>query len=974
MTSCTFSYTAFLTYSDRSPEVLLGVPYNGAIDMWSLACVCAEMYLGLPLFPGVSQHNQLTRIIEMMGYPPDSLIEGRNGSKYFSKAQSAFSSSSSSSNNSYQSGFLSDLIGHQSVGQKEGWRMPVSASPAPQKYRLKTAEEYASDTNTEIPVLRKYLRYSKLDDVIMKCPLANKARMTADQKKEEMLRRLCFLNFLEGLFKMNPFERWTAKQAAHHPFITNAVFQGHFVPAVDPKINERKLAYLVSTQQKDIRNRNNLGHAVYTGEAMDHSSDGMHVFRPLQFRRLSEPLKMTLTGATENELAPASISGPSLHRGQPVRETDRLSSPSQSQMPYQPSSLPYNNNQYMQQQQQQQQQQYVHRQQAQQQQYAELIQTPPEQYSAYSASTPDGAWASYIMKEQAGGTLGREMSNSQYIDALVQANSQAAALIRSRNSSSCDDLPSCSMTGKKSIIKQGGDAYDNASFSRNVPITGEGQFSSAYAVSNRNQSQQKQQQQRPYVHGDNVSGSLPHARKLSGSHQRYDHRHNQNNRMSPQSYQPPSSLLLHNQSREKQTGLVEQQHFITNHQTQTQHPPQSMQSQLFPPSLDSFASGHPRMMSGSMDSSNGSNFETYGGSMTDVPMMMTDFGQALMRPDLDERRRLHSMQPIGGMGGMYEQYERQKSGQAWQNQGQPRTFPRTGLAHQSSFPQQQQQQQSKNQHIQPQHQQQQQQQQGNQWYTQSLNKIPNQRQNHGQSISHNQNQNQNQSVSHKSSSGHDSDAQTPEMPPRGQQVQSKATHAASSSGGPSSRVAGEDNGRTVSFAPANDYLKSETHNYVAQLIVSSRSISGFVSSSASPGRVEGTIGRVGSSGSAGSPGAIAIRAKMTNGNANGNGKGVGDVADILADWDPFFSADDFEGEEVEGEEETRGRHSSYQKKEARVALESGRSGSAGISDKGSTDDGDIDPDVDESEWRSAGSRGNSADANPTPDLLYRKIV
>jgi dual specificity protein kinase YAK1 len=47
----------------RSPEVLLGVPYNGAIDIWSLGCVCAEMYLGLPLFPGASQHNQLTRII-----------------------------------------------------------------------------------------------------------------------------------------------------------------------------------------------------------------------------------------------------------------------------------------------------------------------------------------------------------------------------------------------------------------------------------------------------------------------------------------------------------------------------------------------------------------------------------------------------------------------------------------------------------------------------------------------------------------------------------------------------------------------------------------------------------------------------------------------------------------------------------------------------------------------------------------------
>jgi hypothetical protein len=39
----------------------------------------------VPLFPGVSQHNQLSRIVEMLGQPPDSLIEGKNGFKYFTK-------------------------------------------------------------------------------------------------------------------------------------------------------------------------------------------------------------------------------------------------------------------------------------------------------------------------------------------------------------------------------------------------------------------------------------------------------------------------------------------------------------------------------------------------------------------------------------------------------------------------------------------------------------------------------------------------------------------------------------------------------------------------------------------------------------------------------------------------------------------------------------------------------------------------
>ena len=39
----------------RSPEVLLGIPYNLAIDMWSLGCILVEMHTGEPLFSGKDQ-------------------------------------------------------------------------------------------------------------------------------------------------------------------------------------------------------------------------------------------------------------------------------------------------------------------------------------------------------------------------------------------------------------------------------------------------------------------------------------------------------------------------------------------------------------------------------------------------------------------------------------------------------------------------------------------------------------------------------------------------------------------------------------------------------------------------------------------------------------------------------------------------------------------------------------------------------
>jgi cell division protein FtsN len=59
----------------RSPEVLIGLPYDSAIDMWSLGCVAAELFLGLPILPGLHEHDQLQRICEMIGSLPDWMLD-----------------------------------------------------------------------------------------------------------------------------------------------------------------------------------------------------------------------------------------------------------------------------------------------------------------------------------------------------------------------------------------------------------------------------------------------------------------------------------------------------------------------------------------------------------------------------------------------------------------------------------------------------------------------------------------------------------------------------------------------------------------------------------------------------------------------------------------------------------------------------------------------------------------------------------
>jgi len=70
----------------RAPEVLLGIEYSFPIDMWSLGCMLVEMHTGKPLFPGRNEQDQMCKQVEVLGMPPDWMIEtGKYGIKHFTK-------------------------------------------------------------------------------------------------------------------------------------------------------------------------------------------------------------------------------------------------------------------------------------------------------------------------------------------------------------------------------------------------------------------------------------------------------------------------------------------------------------------------------------------------------------------------------------------------------------------------------------------------------------------------------------------------------------------------------------------------------------------------------------------------------------------------------------------------------------------------------------------------------------------------
>ncbi|EIN11885.1 kinase-like protein [Punctularia strigosozonata HHB-11173 SS5] len=196
-------YTYIQSRFYRSPEVLLGIPYTAAIDMWSLGCIAVELFLGLPLFPGTSEYNQISRIVEMLGNPPDHMLAaGKQTNQFF---------------DSY--------VDH--YGQK--------------KWKLKSLEQYSREHNTNEQPAKKYFKHTKLPDIINSAPMpAFKSSRAEHETEKELNSRASFIDFCQGLLNMDPIKRWSPQQARLHPFITGEKWTKPWTPmqaqAPDPQM------------------------------------------------------------------------------------------------------------------------------------------------------------------------------------------------------------------------------------------------------------------------------------------------------------------------------------------------------------------------------------------------------------------------------------------------------------------------------------------------------------------------------------------------------------------------------------------------------------------------------------------------------------------------------------------------------------------------------------------------------------------
>ena len=189
-------YTYIQSRFYRAPEIILGIPYSTSIDMWSLGCIVAELFLGIPIFPGSSEFNQITRIVETLSYPPNWMLDmGKNTSKFMVK-----------------------------LDQKDAHNFGC-------KYRLKTVEEFNNDfTDANEKPGKQYFKWSKLNDIVMNYRIPKHIQHSNELIRQELKQRQCLIHFLNGILNINPLERWTPQQASLHPFLTDQPFNGDWYP------------------------------------------------------------------------------------------------------------------------------------------------------------------------------------------------------------------------------------------------------------------------------------------------------------------------------------------------------------------------------------------------------------------------------------------------------------------------------------------------------------------------------------------------------------------------------------------------------------------------------------------------------------------------------------------------------------------------------------------------------------------------
>ncbi|KAG7369817.1 serine/threonine kinase [Nitzschia inconspicua] len=184
--------------SYRAPEVVLGLPYSGKIDVWSLGCVVAEMYTGEVTFQNDSIVSMLSRIEAICGsFPRHMIAQGRQSGRFFTK-----------------SGLLYEVVVESD--NESGNHTP----PGPNVDESES--EADSQIHYDIFQPKNTTLSSRLGfDADLMDDYENNAYCCSGRLSEHELQQI-FTDFVARLLTIDPDSRPTADEALQHPWMLYA--------------------------------------------------------------------------------------------------------------------------------------------------------------------------------------------------------------------------------------------------------------------------------------------------------------------------------------------------------------------------------------------------------------------------------------------------------------------------------------------------------------------------------------------------------------------------------------------------------------------------------------------------------------------------------------------------------------------------------------------------------------------------------
>ncbi|XP_015506203.1 homeodomain-interacting protein kinase 1 isoform X1 [Parus major] len=222
----------------RAPEIILGLPFCEAIDMWSLGCVIAELFLGWPLYPGASEYDQVAGEELLFPLLNDRILQPSVRCDFIGFILMSEFPLKTEDDLAFM---FSEILQQKVEVEVEHIRYISQTQGLPAEYllsagtktsrffnrdpnlgyplwRLKTPEEHELETGIKSKEARKYI-FNCLDDMAQ-------VNMSTDLEGTDMLAekadRREYIDLLKKMLTIDADKRITPLKTLNHSFVTMA--------------------------------------------------------------------------------------------------------------------------------------------------------------------------------------------------------------------------------------------------------------------------------------------------------------------------------------------------------------------------------------------------------------------------------------------------------------------------------------------------------------------------------------------------------------------------------------------------------------------------------------------------------------------------------------------------------------------------------------------------------------------------------